>query len=450
VRLSRFVLAIRDAAPGEHVLYDVVGDRYVGVDGPTLAAIERWSDGPPAPGAEVEAAAALAELGLVVRDRAEDDARLARHRAATAEGIPGTAYVTLMPTLACNLACSYCFQKDHPAVGRMSEDTEAAAVDWIARQAVASGAQRLLVQYLGGEPLLRKDFIRRTARELALRMRAAGLGFSWGITTNGLALEPGLVAELCALGPGSIIVTLDGDRAEHDAARVHRDGRGSFDAILAALVAVATACPDVVLKIAGNLRPGGGASVPALLDRLAALGLGGRIEAVHFKPVIDAGGGCNAACGSAVEGDRLARLAFERGIARRPPPGIDAVACELHWKRGWVVDPAGRIYRCLVVAGRPELALGHVRGGELAHDPLVAGRPWERCGDCPFVPVCLGGCLGGRYLQLGRPGETLCDRAGLEARYRAEITRRYLEEFHPDARAPASDVLAAPAASPAA
>ena len=38
MRLSRFVLTYRDVRPGEHVLYDVIGDHYVGVDGSTLDA----------------------------------------------------------------------------------------------------------------------------------------------------------------------------------------------------------------------------------------------------------------------------------------------------------------------------------------------------------------------------------------------------------------------------
>src|SRR6266496_2586484 len=118
MHLSRFVFSLRDVAPGEHVLYDVISDRYVGVDGPTLEALARWSATAPAAGVEAETAGALAELGFLVRDAAEDDERLAASRSASAEGMPGTAYVSLMPTLSCNLACTYCFQKDHPVTGR--------------------------------------------------------------------------------------------------------------------------------------------------------------------------------------------------------------------------------------------------------------------------------------------------------------------------------------------
>ena len=453
MRLSRFVLSLRDVAPGEHVLYDVIGDRYVGVDDRTLAAVARWGEGPPAAGVEAETAAALGELGLLVRDAAEDDARLAASRAATSEGLPDTVYVELMPTLSCNLACTYCFQKDHPAAGKMSAETEAAALAWIERQVVASGARKLLVVYIGGEPFLRKDFLVRTARALAAALGPRGVAFEWEITTNGVGLEADLLRQLSALGRGTVKVTLDGDRETHDSARVTRDGRGTFDAIFPALVAVARDCPEVALRIGGNVRPGSAASCEKLLDRLEAAGLTGRFEWIRFKPVLDASAGCAASCGSQVAGtDELTQLAARRGVSREAPAGMDAVIpCELHWKRSFVIDPAGRIYKCLTVAGRPELALGTVHAGELTPDPLTAGRPWERhCSDCPFVPVCLGGCLGGRYLQLGRAGEVMCDRGALEARFAAEVARRYLEEFHPGAAPAARDAPAAPDVSAAA
>src|SRR5947209_15716417 len=99
MKLSRFVVTYPDVRPGEHVLYDVLGDRYAGVSGAAL-----------------DGAGSIEDLrDFCVRDRAEDDERLRAHLDAAAEGVPGQMHVTLMPTLACNLACTYFFQKDSPA-----------------------------------------------------------------------------------------------------------------------------------------------------------------------------------------------------------------------------------------------------------------------------------------------------------------------------------------------
>ncbi len=445
MQLSRFVTTFRDARPGEHVLYDVAGDRYVGVDDSILAAIGRWRESPPASDTEREGCSALAEAGFLVEDEAADAARLEEHFRRSAEGMPGTMYVTWMPTLACNLACTYCFQKDHPASGRMSAEIEAAAQEWILRQVDEARTARLLVHYIGGEPLAHEDLVLRTARALSEAMAARGGSFEWELTTNGVGLEAGFVNELLATGTGAVKLTLDGDQETHDAARVHRSGRGTFEEVFAALVAVAKECPGVKLRVGGNFRAGQAASYERLLERMEQAGLRGRVEQIRFKPVLEsdsaagpAQGGCTGCTSTSSEAETLVQInrsVERRGLAREPLPSVDAAGlCEVHWKNAYVVDPGGLVYKCLAVAGRPEMAIGRVSYGVRRADPLTAARPWERhapCATCAYLPACGGGCIGGRYLATGRTGEVLCRIEQFEKSFREEIVGRYLAEFYP-------------------
>lgn len=440
MQISRFVITYRDAVPGEHVLYDVITDTYVGVDDTLLGAVGSWRDSPPGTESEREAKASLAELGFLVESRAADDERLATFWNRAQEGMPGTMYVTWLTTLACNLACTYCFQKDHPATGHMSAETEAATVDFVLRQVDEAGTPHLLVHFIGGEPLTRKDLIRRSARRLADAMAARGGSFAWEITTNGIGLEPSFVNELLALGKGAVKLTLDGDRETHDAARVYRNGKGSFEEVFGALTEVAKECPGVSLRLGGNFRPGQASSYERLLERMEAAGLRGLVDEIRFKPVADdhnPQGGCGGCADVRAEAETLVQIgrAVERsGLSRKPLGAVDAAAlCELHWKNAWVVDPAGLLYKCLDVAGRPEVSIGNVRDGQRRDDPLTVGKPWEShppCATCAFLPVCGGGCIGGRYLQTGRAGEVLCRLEEFETSFREEVVSRYLAEFH--------------------
>jgi uncharacterized protein len=107
--------------------------------------------------------------------------------------------------------------------------------------------------------------------------------------------------------------------------------------------------------------------------------------------------------------------------------------CEVHWTNATVIDPMGRLYKCLDVAGRPEMAIGDVWHGETRGDPLTEARPWERhapCRTCAYLPVCGGGCIGGRFLQTGRTGEVFCRLDHFEQSFREDIVARYLAEFH--------------------
>jgi sulfatase maturation enzyme AslB (radical SAM superfamily) len=71
----------------------------------------------------------------------------------------------------------------------------------------------------------------------------------------------------------------------------------------------------------------------------------------------------------------------------------------------------------------------HSRGADQPA-PLTAARPWEQhCGDCAFLPVCLGGCLGGQYLRTGRVDQVHCRKPEIEASYREGIVGLYRAEL---------------------
>src|SRR5437868_15286560 len=90
MQLSRFVVPYPNVRQGEHVLYSVLEDRYVGVDDLTLAALDRWKRGAlPADASESETQEVLLEDGFLVADRADDDARLRAYLDQAGEGEAG-------------------------------------------------------------------------------------------------------------------------------------------------------------------------------------------------------------------------------------------------------------------------------------------------------------------------------------------------------------------------
>ena len=441
MQLSRFVLVYPHVTDDEHVLYNVLADRLIAVNGAILEAVERWRSGEaPCEGDEAQTADYLLEAGFLAESREADEAALRAHLLRVAEGNPGIMYITLMPTLACDLACDYCFQKESPAFHRMSAETEPAAVRWILDRVEAGGLRKLVVHYCGGEALTRKDYLLRTAAAFGAAMRRRGGEFAWEITTNGVQLDLPFVKAMQAHGEGSIKITLDGDRETHDRARTYRDGRGTFDRIFANLAAVAG---HVRLRLGGNFLPGQEGSYVRLLDRLQEAGLLAQFEAVRFKPIVEATReqaasctGCAASGASEKSAETLVQIG--RAIEERKPltPQARAMAlqrnpCELHWTHAYTIDPDGRVYKCPAVAGRAEMAINDVLSeGADKPAPLTAARPWEEhCGDCAFQPVCVGGCLGGQNLRTGRVDQVHCRKPEYEATYAEKAMRRHREEF---------------------
>lgn len=436
MQLSRFLVTYESIRTDEHVLYDVLADRYVGLNDAALASIARATAGS---GDEDDEAIAdeLASQGFLVEDRAHDDRRLRDHLASVARSEPGVMSITLLPTLACNLACTYCFQKGSPAYNTMSPETEEQTIEFILRKVDEAGSRELRMEYFGGEPLARKDVVLRTAEILSRSMAARGGVFSWHIITNGVNLDRPFVEAMNRFGQGGIKVTLDGDKETHDQSRVYRSGKGSFDVIFENLVAVAD---HVRLDVGGNFLPGQQESYTRLIQRLDEAGILKKLNAIKFKPAQATAandlGTCAGGCGSPKE-EAETLLLLDRLVRKKRPDkalsetldGLVSGPCELHWDNSYIIDPDGLVYKCPAVAGRPEVAVGTVRDNALKGAPLLELRPWEQCGDCPYLPVCVGGCLGGQYLKTGRRDEVNCKKDWFEASLREAVPRRYLAEL---------------------
>jgi uncharacterized protein len=237
-------------------------------------------------------------------------------------------------------------------------------------------------------------------------------------------------------GDGIFKVTLDGDRETHDRMRTYRNGRGSFDEIFANVVA----CASIVrIRIGGNFLPDQQASFEKLLERLDSAGLGGKLENVRFKPIIDTQRKKTSCTGCDGKTETHTLVQLNKSIERRGMGSREQRhdtleemlgPCELHWKHSYTIDPDGRVYKCPAVAGIPGMEVANVTaGGAETEAPLLALRPWQKCGDCPYLPVCMGGCLGGKYLKTGRTDEVFCKLEAFEASFREAVPKRYLAEF---------------------
>jgi len=91
MQLSRFVTVYKDVAEDEHVLYDVISTRYVGVSGDVLTLVRGLGSNALSE-EEAEVAAELQQQDFVVASREVDDQRLRDYLEQAAKGIPGAMY----------------------------------------------------------------------------------------------------------------------------------------------------------------------------------------------------------------------------------------------------------------------------------------------------------------------------------------------------------------------
>jgi uncharacterized protein len=296
--------------------------------------------------------------------------------------------LTVLTATACNLGCAYCFQNTEPdptggprppriAASLLDRETARRILDFVAVKMAEADLDKLDVHLFGGEPLLNPDGCRD------LLELAAGYGLvSAQMTTNGTLLTAPLARELAGLGLGSVQITFDGNRADHDLSRVRRSGGGTFDDILAN-VAAAAEVTDIRWNFRINVTRRNRAGLGEMVEQIAA-----RVDAaschIGFALVHDVGVGFTSTVDPEAElvdevvgwFVRATELGFR---IRRPRPVQPCRTCTYRdGQLGAVANADGILYSCWETAGKPGWEVGTAGTGYLPAGE-VDGR-WVACG----------------------------------------------------------------------
>lgn len=157
-------------------------------------------------------------------------------------GISQTRNITFVVTDSCNLQCKYCYET-HKGKRFMSVETAKRIVDYLFEMYdeddpngfVNKNTTALILEFIGGEPLLAADLIYETCdyfwRKAIERKHPWAEYFRISITSNGVCyFDESVQRFLKRFGNRlSFSITVDGDKEMHDSCRVHADGSGSWE-----------------------------------------------------------------------------------------------------------------------------------------------------------------------------------------------------------------------------
>ena len=141
--------------------------------------------------------------------------------------------VTFQVTEACTLACTYCYQHNKtPAV--MSFETAKKFIDNLFVE-YKDTHYAVILEFIGGEPLLQAKLIKQIMEYWYYKCITENL--LWGkltrvsLCSNGTEYFSEDAQELFKFlnNTLSFTVSIDGNKELHDSARIHPDGRGSYD-----------------------------------------------------------------------------------------------------------------------------------------------------------------------------------------------------------------------------
>ena len=151
------------------------------------------------------------------------------------DGIAQT--LTFIVTEDCNLRCKYCYITHKAKNKALSFETAKRFIDYILNEERINKNQGVLLDFIGGEPLLEVNLIREICDYFKIKTYEMGLDWYWNyridICTNGVNYDSEAVQNFIKGNEGklSIGITLDGTKQKHDLQRIFPDGTGSYDVI---------------------------------------------------------------------------------------------------------------------------------------------------------------------------------------------------------------------------
>lgn len=316
--------------------------------------------------------------------------------------------LTIVPTMACNLRCTYCFQQNIPRGKWMKPDVQRALVEFVRRK--AEGSRQLVVQWFGGEPLLTYDIIISLSEEFQRICKEYDIAYHSEMLTNGTLLTSKIIDSFPRISLRVIQISLDGKPSTY--AQRKQVSLGRAEAFYGFLVehaqSIVDATGSVTIRInvdRDNADEGKevvwlfkkhGVNDPRIDFRLGFLNTSrGIIDCIPHD------------CFSHAEFANL-ELDFRRFLANEGymvygMPQPKDYPCTAVVRNSYTVDPDGRIGKCVPAIGSEQSVFSQLYPDDLTHTLIETSSrkvPYEQldpfesqaCRNCRLLPVCLGSC----------------------------------------------------------
>ena len=430
-KLSQFTV-VHDLAerelPGYHLVFNTSSAKSLTIKHPDWDAVLAALAAPQSASPETaQTVRRLAELGIVVP--AEKDERAAYGEAFDrVRTSPKRIFPILAVTTACNIGCTYCYEAG--VTGRtMTPAVIEGIARWVEDRIVLDGIREVYPSLFGGEPLLVPKVLFALMDRINAIAERHGAMCAYAASSNGMKLDPGLAAALAARRLTQFEISLDGPACVHDQRRLGKRGEPSYEQALAGIRNALGAIHSVTVKI--NFDRHNREAIPELFDDLLAAGLADRVtvklEAIayqfadskvsHAKELVIPPESEEMA--AAYNG--LTLEARARGI-RVTHDTAHTTPCMMSSHHGVIFGPDGDIFKCISLVGRSEFRVGSVLSDAYYdHDEYAKQmntmKRLDECfaEQCPYVPVCAGGCGYESIVRTGRYDLRFCTKPSLRA-----------------------------------
>ena len=290
---------------------------------------------------------------------------------------------TILPTLACNARCIYCYEEGRKQITMTPEIVEQ-TIRYIL-ETRAEGTVKL--KWFGGEPLLCPEIIDRISDAL----REAGVPFKSSAVSNGSLITPAIVEKMTTRwNTTHIQISMDGAEPDYIARKHYFADADQYHFVMDAISRLSAAGIRVSLRC--NVDDGNWDGIPEFMDDLKKNVTHKDNVHVYFSPLMEV---------RTNDGDLdfwkkvVAARPLIEAAGFRPQSFIEP---SMRFKAnhcmadggGIVIEPGGSLYSC-------EHCPPNGRFGDVFHgvtdearktEFCRSDRTREKCRKCPFLPHC--------------------------------------------------------------
>jgi uncharacterized protein len=410
MKSSQYNLVVATKEPGKYVVYNTLHDSILVADAELKDVLESDT----VDSLDEEPSKILKGMGMIVED-AMDEKQILSFRYHREKYSSPYAIFVIFPTLACNLACKYCYERSSDLPQKtMDDETLRATISFIKERSLEDNVKTILIKLYGGEPLLLSDGCHTLCSDISAWAEKQGLQVAVVLQTNGTLLSENVVNQLAPYLT-YVELTVDGPQKTHDSTRIYKDGSGTYTHVLEALERATARGVHTVLRI--NVK--NEQDLKEVLSDLTERGFRGNRNVQFYYAQTSDFGLCelfsnNKLCyedeNKALDILPQLRTAIEElgWMPQLEIPDViqkqKFVPCNNEKKARYVIDPSGDLYLCFFRAGQEDYRAGSLKDpgyfgplyyGMLARNPLQ----FEECASCVYLPLCGGGCAMRAYEQ---------------------------------------------------
>lgn len=320
--------------------------------------------------------------------------------------------IILCPTLACNFACPYCYEKNLPS-NVMQEDIQIQLMNFINKY--ADKCKSMTLNWHGGEPLIAfktiKQIYSRLENEVQLPISDSSM------VSNGYLLNEDICTYLAEKKLNYLQITIDGNKHTHNKTRILKNGGSSFERIIENIDMATELMPDCNIGIRTNIGKTNREEYIDLYNELSERWKGKNCNIYHsfvidnsFYATYDKQ--CPFELSTNEKNDFTVKLAQNKVIKKKSL--YSQLDCKFYTctdNNAFVIDPQGYLYKCWADVGMKERSMGNLVDGITNYDivsQFIIGSDKfadNKCRKCSYLPICDGGCnlYRVRYLERNIP-----------------------------------------------